>query len=75
MASARCESCGSPQGLKNSYRHGHDQISPTNKPILCGSPSCARFARIWLTDEEQQAYMQGVRVFRVSNHAVEARIG
>jgi len=64
MASARCEKCGSPQGLKQSYTHSHGLASP-EKRILCGTPSCTGSALIWLTDDEEQQYIQGVRAFRV----------
>ena len=76
MASARCETCGSPKGLKQNYTHSHDQIlSPPDKGFLCGAQNCTRPALIWLTDEEEQRYLQGVRLFRLSNRAVEARVG
>src|SRR5690349_6215188 len=74
MASARCETCGGPQGLKQNYTHPHDQIPLPNKHILCGGPNCARLALIWLTDEEEQQYLQGVRVFRVLSRTLEAQV-
>jgi hypothetical protein len=67
MALARCETCGTPQGLKHNYAHAHDQVSPPDKLILCGAKGCARLARIWLTDDEELWYAQGVRIFRVLN--------
>ena len=73
MALARCETCGSPRGLKQSYTYSHSVVS--TKRLLCGVPTCTRPALIWLTDEEEQRYLQGVRVFRLSNRAVEARVG
>jgi hypothetical protein len=74
MALARCKTCGSTQRLKQSYTYSHSVVSP--KRILCGAPSCTRLAAlIWLTDEEEQRYLQGVRVFRLPNRAVEARVG
>ena len=73
MALARCEPCGSPQGLKQTYTYPHSVVSA--KRIFCGQPSCARPAMIWLTGEEEQRYRQGVRLFRLSNRAVEAQVG
>jgi hypothetical protein len=74
MALARCGTCGSPQGLKDNYAHAHGQISLPNKRVLCGAPSCIRLALIWLTDTEEQQYARGVRVFRVSNRALEVQV-
>lgn len=74
MASARCKTCGEPLGLKQNYTHPHDQISSPSHAVLCGAPSCARLALIWLTDEEEAQYAQGVRVFRVSNRSLQAQV-
>jgi hypothetical protein len=66
MASARCETCGSPQGLKHTYTHPHDQVSsPSKKGLLCNARKCTRLAQIRLTDDEEQQYLQGVRDFGV----------
>ena len=73
MALARCQSCGIPQGLKQNYRHPHGVISPPR--ILCGAPTCTSWAMIWLTDEEEQRYAEGIRVFRVSNRGTEVELG
>lgn len=73
MASARCANCGNPRGLKQSYTYSHSVVSP--KLIFCGARSCKRPAMIWLTDEEEQQDRQGVRLFRLSNRAVEALVG
>jgi hypothetical protein len=75
MALARCVTCGSPQGLKHNYTHPHDQISlPANHVVLCGASGCTQLAMIWLTDDEEQQYVRGVRAFRISHHAEEVRI-
>lgn len=75
MASARSEACGSPQGLKHNYAHPHNQISsPPKREFLCGAPSCTRLALIWLTDDQEEQYVQGVRLFRVAQSAEEVRI-
>ena len=72
MALARCESCGSPRETKYRYTHPHAVISPQR--LLCGAPTCVQAALLWLTDEEQQRYEQGVRVFQFSNHSAEAKV-
>ena len=77
MALARCVTCGRghPQGLKRNYTHPHEQISlPTNQVVLCGAKGCTRLAMIWLTDDEEEQYVQGVRAFRVAHHVGEVRI-
>jgi hypothetical protein len=65
MASARCEKCGHPQGLKLNYTHFHTPVPSGSSSILCGSPTCNRRASVWLTDEEEQQYLRGVRNFRI----------
>ena len=75
MASARCETCGSPQGLKQNYAHPHHQISsPPKREFLCGAPSCTRLALIWLTDDEEEQYVHALRLFRIAHRAEEVRI-
>ena len=69
MASARCETCGHPQGLRHNYTHFHTPV-PSATSILCGAPTCNRPASIWLTDEEQQQYLRGVRKFRIPGKPV-----
>jgi hypothetical protein len=68
MASARCETCGPPQGLKYSYTHLHTPVPSVSGSILCGAPICNRRAYIWLTDEEEQHYLRGQRRFSVRGH-------
>ena len=63
MALARCESCGSPGKLKQTYAHAHAVISADR--LFCGSAMCTNLAMVWLTDQEQQTYAQGVRVFHL----------
>jgi hypothetical protein len=65
MAAARCETCGPPEGLKLDYTHLH---TPVGSSILCGAPTCNRPAYVWLTDEEEQQYLRGVRNFRIPGH-------
>jgi len=74
MALARCETCGSPQGLKHAYPHVHSLAIPVNVYLLCGSPNCARRACIWLTDEEERQYFHGQRNFKISNRALELHL-
>ncbi len=74
MALARCQACGSPQGLKQNYPHFHLLAHSVSFDVLCGSPNCARRAFIWLTDEEERLYLRGQRSFPVSNRAVEVHL-
>ena len=65
MALARCDKCGSPQPPLQSYPHLHAVLS--DHQIMCGSTKCLRRdANIWLTNEEEERYLHGVRAFRVS---------
>ena len=70
MALARCASC-TPKGLRQSYTYAHMPVQ--DKSILCGAATCTSYALIWLTDEEQQRYGSGVRLFRVRTIEAEVR--
>jgi hypothetical protein len=72
MATARCETCGPPQGLKYNYPHRHTFAPP--RTILCGAPGCIHPARAWLTDEEERFYLSGERVFRLVKDAVDVTL-
>jgi hypothetical protein len=74
MALARCATCGRPQGFKLNYTHPHEQAPPANHVVLCGAKGCTRLAKIWLTDDEEEQYVQGVRDFRVGHHVGKVRI-
>jgi hypothetical protein len=75
MALARCVTCGRPQGLKLNYTHPHEQTSLSAKHVVfCGAKGCTRFAMIWLTDDEEAQYVQGIRDFRVGHHVGRVRI-
>jgi hypothetical protein len=73
MALARCEACGCPSCTKLSYPHRHKQLLNSGRPVFCGASQCLRHAEIWLTEEEEQRYFLGMRVFRL-NHASEVRV-
>src|ERR1700693_5690796 len=68
MASARCEKCGHPQGLKQSYTHFHTPVPSVSGGILCGAPACTRRAYVWLTDAEEGQYLRGHRRFSLPGH-------
>ena len=73
MALARCEVCGCPGETKVRYPHSHKQNTVSDNAILCGASACVRQADVWLTDEEQERYRHGVRVFRI-HHAREVTV-
>jgi len=74
MGLARCETCGAPRGLKRNYTHVHNLVASVNSSILCGAPTCIGPACIWLTDEEEQQYLDGERSFHYSNRAVQVQV-
>ena len=73
MALARCEVCGCPDETKVRYPHPHKQNTVSDNAILCGASACVRQADVWLTDEEQEQYRQGARVFKI-HHAREVKV-
>lgn len=69
MAVVTCEECGSPTGKKLNYARSH-KLFPDPKPrIFCGMGNCAKLALLcWLTDEEEERYLRGERLFIVPFH-------
>ena len=66
MAVARCDKHSKPQETRLRYAHVH-QPHPELR-IVCGATLCTRPALIWLSDEEQERYLRGVRTFGVIGH-------
>lgn len=66
MAVVRCEKCGCPKGKKASYSRSHKLASYARTRIFCGTGNCTELAlNCWLTDEEEQQYLGGERLFTV----------
>jgi hypothetical protein len=66
MAVARCEKCGSPKGKKQSYARSHKLVPDPKPRIFCGTGNCTQLALMcWLTDEEEQQYVGGERLFAI----------
>ena len=64
MAIARCDKCGTPQGKTLKYVQFH-KLEGGDR-IICGALNCTRPASlIWLTEEEEEQYLQGERNFAV----------
>jgi hypothetical protein len=74
MALARCETCGTPERLKNKYPHFHTLPYSVSIKILCGARSCAHRGFVWLTDEEERQYLAGQRDFRITKRAFEVHV-
>lgn len=69
MAVARCEKCGCPEGLKLSYVRSHKFVSDATSRIYCGATHCVQLALVcWLTDEEEQQYLGGERLFKMASY-------
>ena len=66
MAIARCGKHGEQQDTKLRYPHAH-QPHP-NLRLLCGARHCSHPALVWLSDEEEERYLGGVRSFSVIHH-------
>lgn len=66
MALGRCEICGCPKDTKRSYPYPHKRISGVGGRVFCTARNCSREAEVvWLTEAEEQRYLDGLRVFRV----------
>ncbi len=67
MALARCREHGYALPEGRSYNYVAPVRFPVGYPtrsgIVCGRPRCARPARIFLTEEEQDNYKKGYRIF------------
>jgi hypothetical protein len=58
------------------YTHRHDPLSHPDSDVICGSLGCENPAHIWLTEDEENAYNAGQRVFELPIHtrAVKVRL-
>ena len=71
MALVRCEKCGPPQGTKLTYARFHRLAYDGSPDIFCGTGNCIQFALVcWLTDEEEQQYLCGERLFTVPSRGM-----
>jgi hypothetical protein len=69
MAVVRCEECGRPKGKKLSYPGSHKLVPDPKPRIFCGTGNCSQLALMcWLTDEEEQRYLCGDRLFTIPFH-------
>ena len=69
MAVARCDEHGPPVGLKQDYPYLH--LPKPGKRASCGALNCAKQAKVWLTDAEQQEYLSGKRSFSCGYRSIE----
>jgi len=76
MALARCDECGKARSRKTMYTHRHDPLSHPNSDVICGSLGCEKPAHIWLSQDEENHYKAGQRVFELPIHtrAVKVRL-
>jgi hypothetical protein len=74
MALARCDVCGSPKGRTDTYPYAHSPVGHPNSGVVCGKRGCENQAYLWLTEEEQENYKQGQRVFYLPTDAAKVRV-
>jgi hypothetical protein len=82
MAAARCKKCGKPErgkprGVEPGYSGRRYYTGPyypvagfeLNPAIICGKRSCEEPAEeIWLKEEEEARYRDGIRIFDLNNY-------
>jgi hypothetical protein len=74
MALVRCDRHRNPVGRTNRYV---GRVRPPGYPqtaALCGRKGCEEPGLVWLTLEEQVAYLQGARVFELPVAAIKVRV-
>jgi len=74
MSVCRCLDCGPPKELAQPYYQHEvaktEQLAKTEQPVFCGRANCMKPAMAWLTDQEQDRYDEGVRVFKCGGRRV-----
>jgi hypothetical protein len=75
MVLARCDMCDKPKGRKgNMYVVAAEPLGYPNTSTVCGTSGCENPALIWLTDEENNAYHRGQRVFRFATSTSKVKV-
>ncbi|HEX9116306.1 MAG TPA: hypothetical protein VGA61_09580 [Anaerolineae bacterium] len=74
MALVRCYKHGNPVGRTNQYVMHVRPLGYPETAALCGRRGCAEPGLVWLTVEEEFAYLKGERVFDLPVAAIKVRV-
>ncbi len=74
MALVRCSRHGNPEGRTNHYVTSVCPLGYPNTAALCGRKGCKEPGLVWLTVEEEFAYLKGERVFDLPVAAMKVRV-
>lgn len=73
MALARCENHPSRGRTKN-YVTTRLPIGYPTSAVVCGRPDCEESAKIYLTQEEENRYQRGQRIFSYDANVAKVKI-
>ena len=73
MALARCEKHPA-QGRSKSYVTARIPIGYTASAVICGRPYCTGNAKIYLTQEEENDYQQGQKIFSYDSNVAKVKV-
>jgi hypothetical protein len=73
MALARCENHPS-RGRTKAYVTTRLPIGYPSSAVICGRPDCAENAKIYLTQEEENNYQLGQRIFSYDSNVAKVMV-
>jgi hypothetical protein len=66
VATARCDRCGPPIGLRLRYPRRH--MVKQERPFRCGAAKCLQKTRnVWLSEAQEAEYVRGERLFALGS--------
>ena len=77
MAIVRCEQCGKPtQNVKPpGYPDSpHLPVGGSNSALVCGKKHCENAGLVWLKPDEEEAYLNGERIFSIHTQTAKIKL-
>ena len=73
MALVKCEDHEKPKGRPLSYARSVRPVGWPYTAAICGRADCDNPGLIWLTDDENQSYDKGRRIFGFNNASMKVQ--
>lgn len=74
MALVRCEQHGNPKGRTTDYVRSAEPVGYPDSAAVCGLKDCDNPGLVWLTEEENNAFEEGERIFRLATNAAKVKV-
>jgi hypothetical protein len=74
MALVRCERHGRPERGTRVYTRSVRPFGFPDTAAICGRAGCLNPGLVWLDEDDERDYLQGVRVFPVPNAGIKVKV-